>query len=51
MDKSRLMQKAIEEYRNFGVITPDTEKLLLEGNDDPDARAKLWKRVASLIVV
>ena len=45
-----LFRKAIEEYRNFGVITPDTEKKLLEGNTDPDARVKLWRRVASLVL-
>ena len=49
MNNQNLFQKAIDEYRNFGVITPDTERKLLEGSTDPDARAKLWKRVASLI--
>lgn len=50
MDERQLMAKAIEEYRNFGVITPDTEKMLLKGNNDPEARAKLWRKVASLII-
>ena len=50
MDERKLMAKAIEEYRNFGIITPRTEKLLLKGNSDPEARAKLWRKIASVII-
>lgn len=46
MDRKKLFWKAIEEYINFGVITPETERKLLEGNSDPDARAKLWRLIA-----
>lgn len=48
MKDSEIFWRAVEEYINFGVITPDTEKKLLEGNNDPDARAKLWRRIALL---
>ena len=46
---SLLFAKAVEEYKNFGIITPHTMQKLLsysEDSNNPDERAKILQRVA-----